>query len=135
MPLDQFPFVRSAKERRAAAKPKAADLEAEIAQLRIKLSAMQVERDFWVEQSRTLQNHLQTVMRGQASIMEQLARSAVCEDDVQAAIAGMAQQLRQPLTTVEATMALASSAREGSQGQYTAVNASSRRAAIKGEKW
>ena len=87
--------------------------------LRAQLAAMKVERDFWVEQARALQNHLQTVLRGQASILEQMARSAVGADDVHAAIAQMGQELRQPLTTVEATVALAAAARDGSQGTYT----------------
>ena len=99
------------------------DLAAENARLRTRLLAMQVERDFWVEQARTTQNHLQTVLRGQATILEQMARGAVCESDVHTAIADMGSQLRAPLTTVEATMALTAAAREGSQGQYTAVNA------------
>ena len=130
-----FPFVRSAKERKrqenaesAVAKPVAKapqplDLAAENAQLRTRLMAMQVERDFWSEQARTIQNHLQTVLRSQASILEQMCRSAVCEGEVHAAIADMSTQLRQPLTTVEATMALAAAARDGTQGNYTAVNA------------
>lgn len=91
----------------------------EAEQLRLQLAAMKIERDFWVEQSRTLQNHLQTVLRGQAAILEQIGRSAVGADDVHHAIAQMGAELRQPLTTVEATVALASAAREGSQGAYT----------------
>lgn len=127
-----FPFVRTAKERKqqekaasAVAKPVAQppDLAAENAQLRTRLMAMQVERDFWSEQARTFQNHLQTVLRSQASILEQMSRSAVCEGEVHAAIADMSTQLRQPLTTVEATMALAAAARDSTQGNYTAVNA------------
>lgn len=121
-----FPFVRSASERRAATKPKAPTQAEQIANLELRLSAMQVERDFWCEQARSIQNHLQTVMRGQSAILDQMARSAVCPDDVHAAIASMGAQLRQPLTTVEATAALAAAAREGSQGSYTAVNQSAR---------
>lgn len=91
--------------------------------LKLKLHAMHMERDFWVEQARTLQNHLQTVLRGQAAIMEQMARSAVAPDDVVAAVDRLALELRKPLTTVEATVALAAVARGGSQGVYTAVQA------------
>ena len=127
-----FPFVRTTKERKRQEKaasapveqaPQPLDLAADNAQLRTRLMAMQVERDFWSEQARTIQNHLQTVLRGQASILEQMSRSAVCEGEVHAAIADMSTQLRQPLTTVEATMALAAAARDGSQGNYTTVNA------------
>ena len=87
---------------------------------------LKVERDFWVEQCRVLQNQLQTVMRGQGVLLEQMARSTVLPDDVHAAIAEMGQQLRQPLTTVAAVEALAASCRDGTQGQYTAVNARKR---------
>ena len=100
----------------------APDPVTENVQLRLRLSAMQVERDFWMEQARNIQNHLQTVLRGQANILEQMGRSAVCEDDVHAAIADMGNQLRQPLTTVEATAALAAASRKGSQGAYTSVS-------------
>lgn len=99
----------------------------EAEQLRLQLAAMKIERDFWVEQARTLQNHLQTVLRGQASILEQIGRSAVGADDVHHAIVQMGEQLRQPLTTVEATMALAAAARDGSQGTYTAVGRTEQR--------
>ena len=87
---------------------------------------LKVERDFWAEQCRVLQNQLQTVMRGQGVLLEQMARSTVLPDDVHAAIAEMGQQLRQPLTTVAAVEALAASCRHGTQGQYTAVNARKR---------
>lgn len=133
MELD-LPFVRSAKQRRVAEKPKQVDLKEENARLRVQLSAMQVERDFWSEQARALQNHLQTVMRGQADILAQMARSAVCPDDVHAAVAAMGAELRRPLTTVEATMALAAAARDGTQGRYTAVNASNALRPVEREK-
>lgn len=118
-----LPFVRTKAQRVAAEK---ASKSSEADQLRVQLAAMKVERDFWVEQARTLQNHLQTVLRGQATILEQMAHSAVGADDVHSAIAQMGQELRQPLTTVEATMALATAARDGSQGKYTAVGAAKR---------
>lgn len=120
-----FGFVRTLAQRRKderAAQSKPLSLDEENAQLRTRLMAMQVERDFWSEQARAIQNHLQTVLRGQATILDQMARSAVCEGAVHAAIEDMGQKLRQPLTTVEATMALAAAARDGTQGQYTAVN-------------
>lgn len=43
---------------------------------------LKVERDFWAEQCRVLQNQLQTVMRGQGVLLEQMARSTVLPDDV-----------------------------------------------------
>ncbi|MDR0457840.1 MAG: hypothetical protein LBH10_02240 [Burkholderiaceae bacterium] len=69
-----LPFVRS---RRAPARPKSNPAAEEVARLRVQLAAMKVERDFWVEQARALQNHLQTVMHGQAAILEQMAHCAV----------------------------------------------------------
>ncbi len=121
-----FDFIHTPARRKEqrSEQPKPLSLTEENTQLRTRLMAMQVERDFWSEQARTIQNHLQTVLRSQATILDQMARSAVREDDVHAAIADMGQQLRQPLTTVEATMALAAAARDSSQGKYTAVNSS-----------
>ena len=102
-------------------KPTVQEMQRQIEVRDAQLAHLKVERDFWVEQSRALQNQLQTVLRSQAGLFEQMARSTVMPDDVHAAITDMASQLRQPLTTVEAVAALASSAREGTQGGYTAV--------------
>ena len=88
-------------------------------QLRMQLAAMKIERDFWCEQARVYQNQLQTTLRAQASILEQMAHSAVGADDVHAAIEEMGRELRRPLTTVAAVEALAAAAREGTQGAYT----------------
>ena len=107
-----------------------AEATKQIEHLQVKLSAMQQERDFWCEQARVLQNQLQSVFRGQAAILEQMAHNAVMPDDVHAAIADMGAQLRSPLTTVDATVALAAAARKGSQGTYTAVSATKQRTAI-----
>lgn len=91
----------------------------DIRQLRLQLSALKMERDFWVEQARTLQNHLQAVLRGQATILEQLARQSVSPDDVKDVIQQLSSELRKPLTTVDATVALCAAVREGTQGTYT----------------
>lgn len=99
----------------AAPEPRTKVLEAQ-------LHALKVERDFWVEQARTLQNQLQTVMRGQAAMLEQMANTSMTSDDVQALCGQIAHELRQPLTTVEASAALAAAARGGSQGRYTPVS-------------
>lgn len=93
----------------------------EAPKLRLELAALKVERDFWVEQARNLQNHLQTVMRGQAAMLEQMGRGPIHESDVHAAIQQVAQELREPLTTVEAIAALTAGQRHGTQGAYTAV--------------
>ena len=98
-----------------------ADAERDIERLKAQLIVKGQECEFWTEQARSLQNHLQVVMRGQASMLEQMARSAITADDVQACVDQVACELRQPLTSIEATKALVSSVREGTQGAYTAV--------------
>ena len=103
------------------------ELSAQLSTLGIQHAAMKQERDFWTEQARSLQNQLQIVYRTQGDIMKQMAHSAVCPDDVHAAIAQMAEELRRPLTTVAAVEALAAAARDGTQGAYTAVDQSSRK--------
>ena len=90
--------------------------------LRLEIAALKVERDFWVEQARNLQNHLQTVMRGQAAMLEQMARGGIQESEVLQSIAQVQQELRQPLTSVEAVAALTASIRPGTQGTYTQVH-------------
>lgn len=113
----------SAKEKAASALAVARNMlpTSEAARLRLELAALKVERDFWVEQARNLQNHLQTVMRGQAAMLEQMGRGPIHESDVHAAIQQVAQELREPLTTVEAIAALTAGQRSGTQGAYTAV--------------
>lgn len=119
----------SAKEKAASTLAVARNMlpTSEAARLRLELAALKVERDFWVEQSRNLQNHLQTVMRGQAAMLEQMGRGPIHESDVHAAIQQVAQELREPLATVEAIAALTASQRPGTQGSYTAVHSTPKR--------
>ena len=98
-----------------------ADAERDIQRLLAKIAVVEQEREFWSEQARALQNHLQTVMRGQAAMLDQMARTSMTADDVQQCVAQVSAELRQPLTSIEATKALVSSVREGTQGAYTAV--------------
>lgn len=98
-----------------------ADAERDIQRLLAKIAVVEQEREFWSEQARALQNHLQTVMRGQAAMLDQMARTSMTADDVQQCVAQVSAELRQPLTQIEATKALVSSVREGTQGAYTAV--------------
>lgn len=87
-----------------------------------KQKAILVERDFWVEQGRSLQNQLQTSQRMYADLFDQfdqLGRGVVTEDSIAENLALASQELRQPLTTVEAIRALTSSMEEASQGAYT----------------
>ena len=96
-----------------------ADAERDIEVLRAKLAVVEQEREFWTEQARNYQNHLQTVMRGQAAMLDQMARTSMTADDVQQCVAQVSHELRQPLTSIEATKAVISSVREGTQGAYT----------------
>ena len=96
-----------------------ADAEREIEVLRAKLAVVEQELEFWTEQARNYQNHLQTVMRGQAAMLEQMARTSMTADDVQQCVAQVSHELRQPLTSIEATKAVISSVRDGTQGAYT----------------
>ena len=98
-----------------------ADAERDVQRLLAKIAVVEQEREFWSEQARALQNHLQTVMRGQAAMFDQMARTSMTADDVQQCVAKVSHELRQPLTSIEATKALVSSVREGTQGAYTAV--------------
>lgn len=99
-----------------------ADAERDIERLKAQLIVSKQECEFWTDQARNLQNHLQTVMRGQANMLEQMARSSMTANDVQACVEQVACELRQPLTQIEATKALVSSVRKDTQGEYTAVN-------------
>lgn len=106
--------------------PTISELGYENAQLKKKLAiseakqkAILVERDFWVEQGRSLQNQLQTSQRMYAELFDQLGRGVVTEDSLAENLALASQELRQPLTTVEAIRALTSSMEEASQGAYT----------------
>ena len=98
-----------------------ADAERDIQRLLAKIAVVEHEREFWSEQARALQNHLQTVMRGQAAMLDQMARTSMTATDVQQCVAQVSAELRQPLTQIEATKAVISSVREGTQGAYTAV--------------
>lgn len=107
------------RSKKAAKKRTLADAERDIQRLLAKIAVVEQEREFWTEQARNLQNHLQVVMRGQASMLEQMSRTSMTADDVKACVAQVSSELRVPLTSVEATKALVSSVREGTQGNYT----------------
>ena len=118
---------QSNKRTLAGAEREIARLEREIERQKAQLAIKGQECEFWTEQARNYQNHLQTVMRGQASMLEQMARSSMTADDVQQCVAQVSAELRQPLTQIEATKALVSSVRKDTQGEYTAVNARERK--------
>lgn len=114
-------FMKPKKRTLADAGREIAHLEREIERLKAQLVVKGQECEFWTEQARNYQNHLQVVMRGQAAMLEQMARTSMTSDDVQQCVAQVSHELRQPLTSIEATKALVSSVREGTQGAYTAV--------------
>ena len=99
-----------------------ADAERDIERLKAQLAVKGQECEFWTEQARNYQNHLQVVMRGQAAMLEQMARTTMTADDVQLCVTQVSHELRQPLTQIEATKAVISSVRENTQGAYTPVN-------------
>lgn len=96
-----------------------ADAERDIQRLLAKIEIVEQEREFWSEQARSLQNHLQVVMRGQAAMLDQMARTSMTADDVKDCVAQISFELRQPLTSIEATKAVIASVRDGTQGNYT----------------
>ena len=125
--------LKPKKRTLAEAEREIARLEREIERKKAELAIKGQECEFWTEQARNYQNHLQAVMRGQAAMLEQMARSSMTADDVQACVAQVSAELRQPLTQIEATKALVSSVRKDTQGEYTAVNARERK--LLQEQW
>ncbi len=115
-------FLKPKKRTLADAERDIERLEREVERKKAELAIKGQECEFWTEQARNYQNHLQTVMRGQAAMLDQMARSNMTADDVQQCVAQVSAELRQPLTSIEATKAVISSVREGTQGAYTPVN-------------
>lgn len=104
-------------------------LIAENKRLTIKLAASEakqkaivIEREFWVEQGRNLQNALQTSQRMYSNLYDQLGQGVVTDQSIADNLALASQELCQPLTSVEAIRALTSSMEESTQGNYTARN-------------
>lgn len=97
-------------------------LEAEVRRLQAKLDAMVLEREFWVEQSRSLQNHLQNQQRMYSSLLNQLGRSGgVTDAELAENLSMLKDDLLEPITGVEAVRALTAGLSGGCQGEYTAV--------------
>lgn len=115
-------FMKPKKRTLADAERDIERLEREIERQKAQLVVKGQECEFWTEQARNYQNHLQVVMRGQAAMLEHMARTTMTADDVQQCVAQVSHELRQPLTQIEATKAIISSVRDGTQGAYTPVN-------------
>lgn len=108
--------------RKSPEKKRIEELERQVASLNAKQQALLIERDFWVEQGRSLQNHLQTWQGMYSKLFDQLGRGVVTEQDLTNNLAMVSHELQQPIATVEAVRALTASM-NGVQGQYTSVYA------------
>ncbi len=99
-----------------------------------KQAALLIERDFWVEQGRNLQNNLQTWQKLYSNMYDQLGRGVVTDQDIKENLALASEQLRQPLTTVEAVRGLTASMDAATQGRYTSVKGPTYRRRVISEK-
>lgn len=97
-------------------------LKKELAASKAKQSALLIERDFWVEQGRNLQNALQTSQRMYADLFDQLGRGVVTDSSIADNLAMASEHLNQPLTSVEAIRGLTASMHESTQGEYSTRN-------------
>lgn len=104
------------KRNRASAKA-----EKEKALLQGRIDGLVQEKHFWVEQSRAMQNQIQTWQRLYAELLQQAARGPIADDELRSHVSDVCEQLRKPVTGVEAVMALTSSLLTGTQGAYTPV--------------
>lgn len=99
-----------------------AQLKKELAASKAKQQALLIERDFWVEQGRSLQNSLQTSQRMYADLFDQLGRGVVTDSSIADNLAMASDHLHQPLTSVEAIRGLTASMHESTQGEYSVRN-------------
>lgn len=93
----------------------------EIVALHAKNKALLIERNFWVQQGRELQNQLQTWQTMYANMFDQLGRGVVTEESVAENLALAAEELRQPISVVEAVNAAFAMLKDDTQGQYTSI--------------
>lgn len=97
-------------------------LRNENAALKAKQEALLIERDFWVEQGRSLQNNLQIWQKMYSSMFDQLGRGVVTDQSIADNLAMASEHLQQPLTSVEAVRALTAFMDTTTQGRYTHLN-------------
>jgi len=102
--------------------PEVNQLKIDLAKAQAREKALLVEREFWVEQGRMLQNQLQTWQAMYAALFDQLGRGVVTDQDIQNNLALAAQELRQPVAAVEAVRAMTAMLKQDTQGQYTGVH-------------
>lgn len=99
-----------------------ANLEKQLSISEAKQKALLIERDFWVEQGRNLQNSLQTSQRMYADLFDQLGRGVVTDSSIADNLAMASDHLHQPLTSVEAIRGLTASMDKATQGEYSVRN-------------
>lgn len=99
-----------------------AQLKKKMAASEAKQKALLIERDFWVEQGRSLQNALQTSQRMYADLFDQLGRGVVTDQSIADNLAMASEHLQQPLASVEAIRGLTASMHESTQGEYSLRN-------------
>jgi hypothetical protein len=80
--------------------------------------ALILERDFWVNQARTLQNQVQMWQTMYSGLLSEIAKGEVKPDVAAAADVAMS-ALQAPLTAVEAVRAFMAQQLETTQGRYT----------------
>lgn len=94
----------------------------EYAKLQARHQALLIEREFWVEQSRHLQNQVQQWQRAYAGLLDQLGKGVVTEESIADNLALAAKELREPITSVEAVRSLIALQSDATQGEYTSVS-------------
>lgn len=94
------------------------------AKLDAKVRALTIERDFWVDQGRELQNQLQTWQRMYAGLYDQLGRGVVTDQSLAENLALASEELRQPIASVEAIRAMTAMLKDDTQGAYTRLDRS-----------
>lgn len=85
------------------------------------IERLRIERDFWVEQGRSLQNQVQTWQRLYAGLLQHIERGG-CDESLKAELENMREELSRPVVGVEAVRALTAMMQGGTQGEYTAVS-------------
>ncbi len=87
-----------------------------------KNKALLIERTFWVEQGRALQNQLQVWQRMHADLFEQLGKGVVTEQTLESNLALASSELRQPIAVVESVNAAFAMLKKNTQGCYTSIS-------------
>lgn len=87
-----------------------------------KNKALVIERTFWVEQGRALQNQLQVWQKMHADLFEQLGKGVVTEQTLESNLALASSELRQPIAVVESVNAAFAMLKKNTQGCYTSIS-------------